>query len=131
MLQVFKRDGLDIPKRLEKNYQKAIEILETHPLSHGLNFEKLSGKIFSIRLNRSDRLLLTRTDEGYEIVDVIEHHHYSKSSFYRDSVFRKQQVQGNHNHSKPLEAEASYDTRVLFKSFELFLHLLQHNGSTM
>jgi Txe/YoeB family toxin of Txe-Axe toxin-antitoxin module len=59
---------------------RALELFRTDPDHPSLNFERLAGSdLFSIRVNRGDRIILRRRDgDRFELVDVGSHDIYRR-----------------------------------------------------
>jgi mRNA-degrading endonuclease YafQ of YafQ-DinJ toxin-antitoxin module len=59
---------------------KALELFRTDPDHPSLNFERLAGSdLFSIRIDRGDRIILRRRDgEWFELVDLGSHDIYRR-----------------------------------------------------
>lgn len=125
MFYTLLRPDLVIPDHLIPAYQKAEEALNTHRYSNGLNIEALNqNHLYSVRLNLSDRLLLTPLRYGEKniwlVLDVVENHRYSASPYTKKGQVAKylsrqknqleailKEIDSNPSHKLTLAAEPS------------------------
>ena len=79
----FEKSFARLHPELREAAARALQKLLENPASRGLNLEPLAGEMYSIRVNRSFRILLRKRQDGAEVCytaeDVGSHDIYRRS----------------------------------------------------